>query len=192
MINNAPNFSSEELNLFCYDRDIYLSHSSDYYPQGNGQAKSNNKNMISIMRKLVIENAKDWHKQLYEALWADKTSPKRAIGMTPFELAYGVKAQLSLPLELSSARLHKVIEDDFFPSALENKILYLTKIEEERQELVDHITTHQARVKKFFDHKARPQQFMLGDQVLLWHKRRELKGAHKKFDFVWKGPFTIT
>lgn len=117
--------------------------------------------------------------------------PKRAIGMTPFKLVYGVEAQLSLPLELSSARLQKVIKHDFFQNALEKRILYLTKIEEERQELIDHITTHQARVKKNLDRRARPRQFMLGDQVLLWDKCRELKGAHKKFDSLWKGTFTI-
>ncbi|XP_057812754.2 uncharacterized protein LOC131026792 [Cryptomeria japonica] len=127
------------------------------------------------MRKLVAENAKDWHKRLYEALWLDRTSPKMAIGMTPFELVYGVEAQLSLPLKLSATRLQKVIEDEFSQSALEKRIMYLSKIEEERQELVDHINAHQARVKKFFDRRARPRQFMLGDQVLLWDKRRERK-----------------
>ncbi len=57
------------------------------------------------MKKLVNENARDWHKKLFEALWADRTSSKRAIGMTPFELVYGVEAQLSLPLELAMAKL---------------------------------------------------------------------------------------
>ncbi|XP_059066846.1 uncharacterized protein LOC131858024 [Cryptomeria japonica] len=111
VIDNAPNFSSEELNIFYYDHGIILSHSLDYYLQGNGQAESSNKNLISIMQKLVAENAKDWHKRLYEALLEDKISPKRAIGMTPFELVYKVEAQLPLPLELSAARLQKVIED---------------------------------------------------------------------------------
>lgn len=30
---------------------------------------------------------------------------------------------------------------------------------------------------------------MHGDQVLLWDKQRELKGAHGKFESLWKGPF---
>ena len=34
----------------------------------------------------------DWHKKIYEALWADRNSPKRAIEMTSFELVYGVEA----------------------------------------------------------------------------------------------------
>ncbi|XP_057863758.2 uncharacterized protein LOC131071814 [Cryptomeria japonica] len=102
---NASNFSSSELSLFCYDHEISLAHASDYYPQGNGQAESSNKNLFNIMRKLVSENFRDWHKRLHEALWANRTSPKRAIGMSPFELVYGIGAQLSLPLELAASKL---------------------------------------------------------------------------------------
>jgi transposase InsO family protein len=99
---NASYFSSEEISMFCYDHGITLAHASDYFPQGNGQAESSNKNLISIMKKLVSDNGKDWHKKLFEALWADRTSPKRAIGMSPFELVYGIGAQISLPLDLAA------------------------------------------------------------------------------------------
>ena len=45
--------------------------------------------------------------------------------MNPFELVYGVKAQLSLPLELASLKVQKVIEDEVFSSSIEKWILYL-------------------------------------------------------------------
>lgn len=34
---NATNFSFVEIPLFCYDHGISLTHSFDYYPQGNGK-----------------------------------------------------------------------------------------------------------------------------------------------------------
>ena len=37
-----------------------------------------------------------------------------------------------------------------------------------------------------FDQRARPQKLMKGDQVLLWEKRKEPKGAHAKFEKLWK------
>lgn len=89
---NAHNFSSREIQLYCYDHGFHLSHSSNYFPQGNGQAEYTNKNLVNIMKKLVDEKGRDWHKRLYETVWDDRTSPKRAIGMTPFELVYGVEA----------------------------------------------------------------------------------------------------
>lgn len=45
--------------MFCYDHGISLAHSPNYYPQGNGQAESSNKNLINIMKKLVSEDLKD-------------------------------------------------------------------------------------------------------------------------------------
>ncbi|XP_059076957.1 uncharacterized protein LOC131876156 [Cryptomeria japonica] len=134
---NATNFSSTKFSLFCYDHGISLSHSSDYYPEGNGQAESSNKNLINIMKKLVSENFKDQHKRLYEALWVDHTSPKRAIGMSAFELVYGMGAQVSLPLELTTSKLQTIIEDAYFQNSLEKRIMHLMRIEEERDKLVD-------------------------------------------------------
>ncbi|XP_057832466.2 uncharacterized protein LOC131043288 [Cryptomeria japonica] len=160
--NNATNFSSVEISLFCYDHVISLAYSSDYYPQGNDQAESSNKNLINIMKKLVSENFKDWHKRLYEALWEDLTSPKRAIGMSPFELVYGMGVQVSLPLELVASKLQTVIDDVHFQDSLKKRIMHLMRIDEERDKLVDRIIEHQMRVKKIFDRRPRPQKFMLG------------------------------
>ena len=84
-----------------------------------------NKNLVNIMKKLLDEKGRDWHKELYEAVWADRTSSKRAIRMSPFELMYGVEAQLSLPLELATLNLQKAIEGEIFHTPIEKRILYL-------------------------------------------------------------------
>ena len=42
---NGPCFSSSEMSSFCFKYGIVLSHSTNYYPQGNGLAKSSNKNL---------------------------------------------------------------------------------------------------------------------------------------------------
>lgn len=95
------------------------------------------------------------------------TSPKRAIGMSPFELVYGVGVQLSLPLELAAAKLQTMVENAYFQDSLEKRIMHLMRIEEERDKIVDQITEHQLHVKNFFDKRARPRRFMQGDHVLL-------------------------
>jgi len=35
-------------------------------------------------------NKKNWHKRLIDALWEDRVSNNKSIGMSPFELVYGV------------------------------------------------------------------------------------------------------
>ncbi len=139
------------------------------------------------MKKLVADNPQNWHKKLYEALRTDWITPKRAIGMALFELVYGVGAQVSLPLELSTTKLQSVIEDGF----CQERVMYLNKLEEERDKLVDHITKHQMKLKQIFDMRAKPHNFLKGDEVLLWD-RRETKEVHSKFDSLWKGQFVIS
>ena len=102
--------------------------------------------------------------------------------MAPFKLVYGIGAQVSLPLELSATKLQSIIEDHFFKDSLEKRIMYLYKLEDERDKLVDHITEHQMRVKEIFDRRARPHGLFKNYEALMWDKRKEPKGAHGKFD----------
>jgi transposase InsO family protein len=50
---NAKAFNSLELSTFCFNYGIVLSHSSNYYPQGNGLVESSNKNLMTIIKKIL-------------------------------------------------------------------------------------------------------------------------------------------
>ena len=49
----------------------------------------------------------------------------------------------------------------------------------------------QEKIKKIFDKRTKAEDFYIGDKVLKWDSRREEKGKHGKFDFLWKGPYVI-
>lgn len=53
---------------FCSDYNIILSHSTAYYPWGNGLAESSNKSHVKIIKKLLQENKSAWHTKLKYAL----------------------------------------------------------------------------------------------------------------------------
>jgi hypothetical protein len=53
------------------------------------------------------------------------------------------------------------------------------------------MTRNQEKIKNTFDHKAKERNFAKGDLVLLWDKRKEKPGMHKKFDSLWGGPYKI-
>eukprot|EP00253_Pinus_taeda_P016956 PITA_16956 len=88
--NNATAFKSKRMVEFFHKYHIILGHSTTYHPQGNGFIESSNKSLVNIIKKLLEINKKSLHKRLVNALWADRVSQKKSIGMSPFELVYGV------------------------------------------------------------------------------------------------------
>ena len=76
---------------------------ANYYPQGNDLAESTNKNLIRILKKIVIENQRSWHLALSNALWADRVTPKNSLGVSPYTLVYGKEAILPPNILLASS-----------------------------------------------------------------------------------------
>ena len=77
---NAKAFSSEAVNDLCFKYGIILSHSSDYYPQGNGLAESTNKKLMTILKKTVGDNKRAWDSKIKYAVWADRITKKNSTG----------------------------------------------------------------------------------------------------------------
>ena len=91
-MNNAKAFKSKAMGAFCEKNGILLKHSTPYYPQGNGLAKSSNKIIIQSIRKLLKHNKRSWDSMPKYALWDDRITVKQAIGTSPFQLFYGTDA----------------------------------------------------------------------------------------------------
>jgi hypothetical protein len=96
-----------------------LKFSTSYYPQGNGLAESTNKNLIKIIKRTVVENHKNWHNALLNALWDDRVMPKDIVGNSPFFLVYGKEVILPPHILLPSLQLSQKIQEEDCPP-LEN------------------------------------------------------------------------
>ena len=114
---NAKSFTSSKLVKFCNDYNIILSRSTTYYPQGNGLAKSSNKRLVRIIKKLLQNNKKAWHSQLKFALSADRVSTKKSIGTSPFQLVYGT--DVVFPASLGSPVMKFLQEQDTEPDSMQ-------------------------------------------------------------------------
>ena len=109
---NGPCFVSSEMSSFYFKYGIILSHSSNYYPQGNGLAESSNKNLMTIIKKIVGDNKKAWHSKIKLALWADRITKKISTGRIPFELVYGLDVTLLVHLKLPVYQLLQTFSSD--------------------------------------------------------------------------------
>jgi hypothetical protein len=123
-----------------------LKYSANYYPQGNGLAESTNKNLIKIIKRTVVENHKNWHNALLNAIWADRVMPNTAVGNSPFFLIYGREAILPPHILLPSLQLSQNIQEEDCPP-LENRINALMKLEEVRAQAKRKLDQHQLVIK---------------------------------------------
>jgi len=66
--------------------------------------------MVNIIKKLLQENKKSWNKKLINDLWADRISTKKSIGMSYFQLVYGIDVVFPISLGIPVLKLLQEIE----------------------------------------------------------------------------------
>eukprot|EP00253_Pinus_taeda_P025344 PITA_25344 len=163
---NAPAFKSKKIINFCHKFHITLGHSTTYYPQDNGLVESSNKSLINIVKKLLEENKKNWHRKLTNALWADKISTKKSIGMSPYELVYGMETRFPSSLGIPTIKLLQKIQAE--PNHIQRRVNQTIHLQQTREQVYDKAQMLQEKLKRMFDKKAKAEDFWVGSKVLRW------------------------
>jgi hypothetical protein len=187
---NAKDFTSSKLVKFCSGYNIILSHSTTYYPQGNGLANSSIKNLVRIIKKLLEDNKKVWHTKLKFSLWEDRVSTKKSIGTSPFQLVYGTDVVFLASLGTPMRKLLQ--EQDVESNAIQRRINQLVEVQQIKEGFLDKAQLFKDKMKNIFDRRTKLDDFQQGDLVLKWDARYEKKIKHGKFNHLWKVPYEIT
>ena len=125
---------------------------------------------MRILEKTIADNKRNWHNLLHNSLWANRVTPKEAIGNSPYFLVYGQESILSNVLYLPSLQLAQDSNEE--PSSSMQQIINtLLMLEEEREKAKSKFLAHQQIVKIWFDkHKDKENNFEVGDLVLKWDR----------------------
>jgi hypothetical protein len=186
---NTSSFRSEPLIKFCEQYGISLIHSTPYYPQGNKLAESSNKILIKLIKKLLEDNKRAWDSKLKFALWADRVTTKKSLGLSPFQLVYGIEAVFPIQLALPVVDLLHDYEGE--PNLILRRIHQMVEVQQIREQVLNRAYSRQQKIKQAFDQKNKKKEFEPGDLVLKWDAPRQEKGKHSKFDALWFRPFNI-
>eukprot|EP00253_Pinus_taeda_P010267 PITA_10267 len=86
--------------------------STPSHKQANGHVVVTNRSLEGILTKVVSSNKKNWVDRLVGATWDYNTAWKTTTGFTPYELAYGKKALLSIEFECNTLKMAAQLDLD--------------------------------------------------------------------------------
>ena len=135
-----------------------------------------------MIKKVLDQNKRSWHIHLKYALWANRISTKRSIGISPFQMVYGTEAVLPVNLALPVIKLCQDQNEE--PNHVTRRINQMIEVQELRVEVDEKVQKYQEDMKALFDLKAKDREFLPGDLVLRWGARREEAAKHGKFDHL--------
>lgn len=157
-------FTGRKMQEFAQKVGIKLLTSTPYYAQANGQVEVANKVIISLIKKHVGKNPRNWHKMLNQALWACRTYPKEAIGTTPFRLTYGHDAILPTEIQIQLVRIqrqHAIPSEDYWNMMADE----LVDLDEERMLALDLVSRQKERVVRAYNKRVKGKVFAVNDFV---------------------------
>jgi hypothetical protein len=122
-------------------------------------AESSNKSLVNIIKKVLDENKRSWHVHLKYALWENRISTKRSIGVSPFQMVYGTDVVLPINLALPVMKLWQDQNEE--PNPVTRRINQLIEVQQQRTEVDEKMQRYQDDMKALFDRKAKDREFSL-------------------------------
>jgi hypothetical protein len=89
--------------------------------------------LVNIIKKTLQENKKAWHDKLVFALWVDRLTTKRSIGMSPYQLVYGTEAIFPTSLGVLVMKLLQEIQAE--PNDSQRRINQMIHLQQTREDV---------------------------------------------------------
>lgn len=174
----AGAFCSIKFDEYCKAHNINLHLITTGVPRGNGQVERLNRIVIPILTKLSNDDPEKWYKHTSRLQSVMNSTTTRSIGISPFEMLFGVKMRTDDDQVLAS-QLEEALQNDF-----------LERRQEMRNTAKACITKLQEENRRSFNRNRKPAlKYKVGDLVAI---QRTQFGVGLKLKGIFLGPYEIT
>nr|AAP03396.1 putative GAG-POL precursor [Oryza sativa Japonica Group]AAR87204.1 putative GAG-POL precursor [Oryza sativa Japonica Group]ABF98135.1 retrotransposon protein, putative, unclassified [Oryza sativa Japonica Group] len=185
---NGTQFTSELFGDYCEDMGIKLCFASPAHPRSNGQVERANAEILRGLKtktfNILKKHGDSWIEELPTVLWANRTTPSRATGETPFFLVYGAEAVLPSELTLRSPRATMYCEADQDQLRRDD----LDYLEERRRRAALRVARYQQSLRRYHQRHVRARSLCVDDLVL---RRVQKRAGLSKLSPMWEGPYRV-
>ena len=152
-----------------------------YHPQSNGALERSHQGLVDYIKHYTEQYKTTWDKWIDFAIFSYNTTPHTVTKFTPYELVFGRKS--NLPSLLTNCNDPIYTFEDYL-TELKTKLQHSFNIARDR------ILDYKERNKTYYDKKAKPQWYEIGNSVML-QKETFAIDKSKKLQPRYEGPYEI-
>ena len=181
---NGSQFTSDMFQEFVRLFSIKHVRSSPYHAQSNGVVERFHGTFKPMLKKVIQENPRQWHRRIPPLLFACRELPSVSTGFSPFELLFGRPARGPIDF-LADAWLERENVGEAkgvcqFVLDVRNSVSDMCRLAQDNVE-------RSGKVNKMYkDRRSKHRSFSVGDEVLVF-----LPTAKNKLQMVWDGPYKV-
>uniref|UniRef100_A0A8C1RHP2 Gypsy retrotransposon integrase-like protein 1 n=1 Tax=Cyprinus carpio TaxID=7962 RepID=A0A8C1RHP2_CYPCA len=177
----GSNFTSRMFSEVLEQLHVKHQLSSAYHAQSQGSLERFHQTLKSLLRGYCVQLSKDWEEGLPWLLLAAREVTQESTGFSPNDLVFGHRVRGPLA----------VLQDKLkCPESPTNLLEYVNGFRRKLflacEMAVENLTKAQKKMKSWYDRRAEPRIFSLGDQVLAL-----LPIAGSPFLAKYAGPYTV-